>query len=69
MHIMTHSYNYKYLASCFHFKDNGYDIPPLKTKTISLTTDYLIIGAGALGMCFLDQLIDNSSSLEAIIVD
>ena len=56
-------------ASCVHFKDNCYDIPPLKTKTISLTTDYLIIGAGALGMCFLDQLIDNSSSLEAIIVD
>ena len=39
------------------------------TKTISLTTDYLIIGAGALGMGFLDELINNSSSLEAIIVD
>ena len=38
-------------------------------KTISLTTDYLIIGAGTMGMCFLDELINNSSSLEAIIVD
>ena len=39
------------------------------TKTITLTTDYLIIGAGALGMGFLDELINTSSSLEAIIVD
>ena len=38
-------------------------------KTISLTTDYLIIGAGTMGMCFLDELINSSSSLEAIIVD
>ena len=38
-------------------------------KTISLTTDYLIIGAGTMGMCFLDELINNSSSLTAIIVD
>ena len=39
------------------------------TKTIALTTDYLIIGAGTMGMCFLDELINTSSSLEAIIVD
>ena len=39
------------------------------TKTITLTTDYLIIGAGTMGMCFLDELINTSSSLEAIIVD
>ena len=39
------------------------------TKTITLTTDYLIIGAGAMGMCFLDELIYSSSSLETIIVD
>ena len=39
------------------------------TKTITLTTDYLIIGAGTMGMCFLDELINNSTSLEAIIVD
>ena len=39
------------------------------TKTISLTTDYLIIGAGTMGMCFLDELIASSTSLEAIIVD
>ena len=38
-------------------------------KTICLTTDYLIIGAGATGMCFLDELINNSSSLTAIIVE
>ena len=38
-------------------------------RTISLTTDYLIIGAGAMGMGFLDELINNSSSLTAIIVD
>ena len=39
------------------------------TKTISLTTDYLIVGAGAMGMGFLDELINNSSEMEAIIVD
>ena len=39
------------------------------TKTISLTTDYLIIGAGTMGMCFLDELINNSSDLRAVIVD
>ena len=39
------------------------------SQTISLTTDYLIIGAGALGMGFLDELINNSSSLTAIIVE
>ncbi len=31
------------------------------TKTISLTTDYLIIGAGAMGMGFLDELINNEN--------
>ena len=39
------------------------------SKKISLTTDYLIIGAGAMGMGFLDELINNSSDLKAIIVD
>ena len=34
-----------------------------------LTTDYLIIGAGALGMGFLDEIIRNSEDLQAIIVD
>ena len=38
------------------------------TKIITLTTDYLIVGAGAMGMGFLDELI-NSSEMEAIIVD
>ena len=38
-------------------------------KTITVSTDYLIIGAGALGMGFLDELINTTSSLEAIIVD
>ena len=38
-------------------------------KTIIVSTDYLIIGAGALGMGFLDELINTTSSLEAIIVD
>ena len=35
---------------------------------MELTTDYLIIGAGALGMSFLEEIIVNSS-MEAIIVD
>ena len=35
---------------------------------MELTTDYLIIGAGALGMGFLEEIILNSS-MEAIIVD
>ena len=39
------------------------------TKTITLSTDYLIVGAGAMGMGFLDELINNSSEMEAIIVD
>ena len=34
-----------------------------------LTTDYLIIGAGALGMGFLDEIIRNSEDNQAIIVD
>ena len=34
-----------------------------------LSTDYLIIGAGALGMGFLDELIRNSEDFQAIIVD
>ena len=38
-------------------------------NTVSLATDYLIIGAGALGMGFLDELINNSSDLRAVIVD
>ena len=35
---------------------------------MELTTDYLIIGAGALGMGFLEEIILNSS-MEVIIVD
>ena len=35
---------------------------------MELTTDYLIIGAGALGMGFMEEIILNSDS-EAIIVD
>ena len=35
---------------------------------MELTTDHLIIGAGALGMGFLEEVVLNSS-MEAIIVD
>ena len=34
-----------------------------------LNTDYLIIGAGALGVGFLDEIIRNSEDLQAVIVD
>ena len=34
-----------------------------------LSTDYLIIGAGALGLGFLDEIIRNSEDIQAIIVD
>ena len=35
----------------------------------NLLTDYLIVGAGAMGLGFLDELINSSTDLEAIIVD
>merc|ERR1711936_1346681 len=38
-------------------------------EVTKLTTDYLIIGAGAMGLGFLEELILNSADLEAIIVD
>jgi len=34
-----------------------------------LVTDYLIVGAGAMGMSFLEELITNNPAVEAIIVD
>ena len=34
-----------------------------------LTTDYLIVGAGAFGLGFLEELILNSDNLQAVIVD
>ena len=34
-----------------------------------LLTDYLIVGAGAMGLGFLDELINSSTDMEAIIVD
>ena len=34
-----------------------------------LITDYLIVGAGAMGLGFLDELINSSTDMEAIIVD
>ena len=34
-----------------------------------LVTDYLIIGAGAMGMGFLEEIIVNSDNIQAIIVD
>jgi len=34
-----------------------------------LVTDYLIIGAGAMGMGFLEEIITNSQNIQAIIVD
>ena len=39
------------------------------TQPTQLTTDYLIVGAGALGLGFLEELILNSSNLQAVIVD
>ena len=36
---------------------------------VELTTDYLIIGAGAMGMQFLEEIILNSKDIEAVIVD
>lgn len=39
-------------------------------KTVTpLVTDYLVMGAGAMGMSFLEELITNSTDVEAIIVD
>ena len=38
-------------------------------QPIQLTTDYLIVGAGAFGLGFLEELILNSDNLEAVIVD
>ena len=38
-------------------------------EVTKLTTDYLIIGAGAMGLGFLEELILNSADLEAVIVD
>ena len=35
----------------------------------NLLTDYLIVGAGAMGLGFLDELINSSTDVEAIIVD
>ena len=39
------------------------------TKYIEITTDYLIVGAGALGMGFLEEIIVNDKNLKAVIVD
>ena len=39
------------------------------TQPTQLTTDYLIVGAGAFGLGFLDELILNSDKLQAVIVD
>ena len=36
---------------------------------MEISTDYLIVGAGAMGMGFLDELMSNSSDLTAVIVD
>ena len=36
---------------------------------MEITTDYLIVGAGVMGMGFLDEIIRNSRKLEAVIVD
>ena len=36
---------------------------------LELTTDYLIIGAGALGVGFLDEIIRTSENIQAVIVD
>ena len=36
---------------------------------MEITTDYLIVGAGVMGMGFLDEMIRNSRKLEAVIVD
>ena len=36
---------------------------------MEITTDYLIVGAGVMGMGFLDEMIRNSRQLEAVIVD
>ena len=35
----------------------------------NLLTDYLIVGAGAMGLAFLEELIRSSTDMEAIIVD
>jgi len=40
-----------------------------KMTVEELVTDYLIIGAGAMGMGFLEEIIVNSSNIQAIIVD
>ena len=61
--------NIEYISFAVLTSDIGLEWDLEMSQTISLTTDYLIIGAGALGMGFLDELINNSTSLEAIIVD
>jgi len=39
------------------------------TSPVQLTTDYLVVGAGAMGMAFIEELITNSTDIEAIIID
>jgi len=41
----------------------------MEKSVTNLETDYLVVGAGAMGMSFLEELITNSSKLEAIILD
>ena len=37
--------------------------------TRTLSTDYLVIGAGAMGMSFVEELVYNNSGVEVIIID
>ena len=40
------------------------------TKTVTqLITDYQVVGAGAMGMSFIEELITSSSGIEAIMID
>ena len=36
---------------------------------LQLTADYLVIGAGAMGMAFVDELIHSSKDVHVILVD
>ena len=41
----------------------------MTAKVITLEADYLIVGAGATGMAFVDELIHSSRNIKVIVVD
>ena len=41
----------------------------LRSQMTSLTCDYLVVGGGASGMAFVDELIHHSKHLTVVMVD